>query len=253
MYSEIELKKFYRRESIAVDAFDCPNKHKCKEAASPRLLYHGAEAHVGSKYGEVLRIVVIALDTGHRPENLEQRRVTIESQWGGGLNKHMQGTTEITQELLKGRIADGTSPHPYYAMINAAKCSGADGKRDMVPDELYAHCRPFALKEIELLNPQLLVTQGKKAAAVLSAPQIPIEELITIVGGITEDREIQQWLISFGRQYLRAYSLEEDNYVPVLEVPHPSSRNGSWTLFKNIALAPVLSLIKGLTEMRVTS
>ncbi len=253
MYSAIELKDFYSRESIAVNSFNCSNKQKCIKAAKSRPLYHGAEAHVGSKYGEVLRIVVVALDTGHEPADLEQRRTIIECLWGKQLNPHMKGTTELIQGLLKGQLEENTSPHPFYAMINAAKCSGADGKRDMVPDELYAHCRPFALKEIELLNPQLLVTQGKKAAAVLSAPQIPIEELITIVGGITEDREIQQWLISFGRQYLRAYSLEEDNYVPVLEVPHPSSRNGSWTLFKNIALAPVLSLIKGLAEMRVTS
>ena len=247
MYSAIELKDFYSRESIAVNSFNCANKQKCIEAAKSRPLYHGAEAHVGSRYGEVLKIVVVALDTGHEPADLEQRRSIIESLWGKQLNPHMKGTTELLQGLLKGQIEENTSPHPFYAMINAAKCSGADGKRDMVPGELYGLCRSFALKEIELLSPQLLVAQGKKAAAVLSAPQIPVADLVTVAGMITEDKNIQQWLVAFGRQYLRAYSLREDGYVPVLEAPHPSSRNGSWALFKNIALAPVLSLVKGLT------
>ncbi|MCW7551782.1 uracil-DNA glycosylase family protein [Endozoicomonas gorgoniicola] len=252
MYSEIELKNFYARESIAVGAFNCPNKQKCSEA-EPRPLYHGAEAHVGSKYGELFRIVVVALDTGHEPADLEKRRSIIEGLWGESLNPHMRGTTELIQGLLKGQIEENTSPHPFYAMINAAKCSGADGKRDMVSGALYNHCRPFALQEIELLSPQLLVAQGKKAASVLSAPQIPLDDLIAVAGAISEDKEIQQWLISFARQHLRAYSQSEGEYVPVLEVPHPSSRNGSWTLFKNIALAPVLSLIKELTKMKVAS
>lgn len=243
------LRKFYDCEGIAVDAFRCPHAHECAEAAHGRPLHRGAEAHVGSRYGEAVRIVIVSLDTGHEPTGLRRRRETIESLGRKGLNPHMRGTTDLVLQLLENQIPEASSPHPYYSMINAAKCSGADGRRNMVPARLYENCLPFALREIALLEPHFLVTQGKRAASVLGA-------LGSIDGGDVEaaaralgtDGEATDWLISLALEYLRRVDLPNGDQLPVLRTPHPAARDGSWQRFKRISLRPVAAMLNVLVR-----
>ena len=70
MYVE-ELRKLYDCRKIGVNregiTFDCEHSVCCKAAAAKdkgRSLCRGAEAHVGEKYGDPIRIVFISLDTG---------------------------------------------------------------------------------------------------------------------------------------------------------------------------------------------
>jgi uracil-DNA glycosylase len=245
------LRDFYDAEGISVADFRCPHAQKCILAAGDRPLHHGAEAHIGSQYGHVIRFVVVSLDTGNESSDLGERRRIIEDLWGDEkLNPHMKGTTELMLGLFKGLIPEGESPHPYYSMINAAKCSGADGSRDMVSRELYHNCRNFSLTEIKLLEPHVIITQGNQAANVLPPMQyVDRQKLIDCSKIMQANGEAAEWLADLCNEYLRTIKLPGNDHVTlVLKLRHPSARDGSWQQFKRVALQPIVKMIRVLTS-----
>ena len=54
-----ELQAFYANKKLLVDHFDCPHSDACRQDAQCELR-RGAEAHVGTLYGERLRVVVVS-------------------------------------------------------------------------------------------------------------------------------------------------------------------------------------------------
>ena len=57
------LQAFYDREGLLVTDFKCMHASACADAAGGTLS-RGAEAHVGSRYGEGLRVVVVSARAG---------------------------------------------------------------------------------------------------------------------------------------------------------------------------------------------
>jgi len=245
-----QLRSFYQNEHIAVAAFACPHQSFCDNVAMPRPLAHGAEAHVGSHYGETTRVVVISLDAGGDSEDLSARRDTIESITNP--NPHMRGTIRILNALL-GSDLNGQSPLPFYSMINAAKCSAVD-RRDMVPWELYERCCRFARSELEILEPQVVVTQGVQARQVLPSERqhIPPSWLDTVLQRLpAQSPPIRSWLIALGKEYLRTCQVGATTAI-TLEVPHPSARGGQWQLFDRVSLEPLSWLVRQLLSCTST-
>ena len=66
-----DLRKLYDDRKIGVSEnsppFSCCHLKSCKAAAKNRDLCLGAEAHVGEKYGDPIRLVVVSMDTGGKP------------------------------------------------------------------------------------------------------------------------------------------------------------------------------------------
>jgi len=242
-----KLRDFYDDAGIGVASFSCPHQHECEGAASPRPLHFGAEAYVGPRYGKALRIVVVSLDTGHASSDLDERRAAIESLGPEKLNPHMKGTTILLSRLLDAETPVGANPHPYYAMINAAKCSGADGSKNKLPSRLYRNCRYFALRELALLKPQLIVTQGNDAAAAVGGPD-PVDKgaLLSVVRRLGARGAAADYLVSLGQEYLRRCTLLEAAPVYVLQAPHPAARDGRWQIFERILLDPVVAMARQL-------
>ena len=239
-----KLRTFYDENGISVEGFCCRYQQDCLAAASPRPLHHGAEAHVGSQYGQGMRVVVVSLDTGHGSADLAARRKRIEGLGTNGLNPHMQGTTVLMSRLLADVVPAGVTPHPYYSMINAAKCSGADDSRGKVPTALYNNCRFFAVAEVALLEPQLIVTQGNDAAGALGPPNpLPEQMLQASAEELGATGESVDWFVSLGREYLGQISLSGNPPVLTLGAPHPAARDGRWQLFQRIALDPLAGMI----------
>lgn len=237
-----DLRRFYDQEHIAVGAFACAHKDDCcADAARP--LTHGAEAHVGTRYGEVLRVAVVSLDTGGGSDPIEKRTKIIEDLAGKKMNRHMTGTTTLLAALLGADIGDA-SPFPYFAMINAAKCAAHDERRDMVPASLYERCLPFGRSELDLLKPQVIVAQGNRARAVLPKGKRIDPKLLTD----TIEREglpapVGTWLEALTNEYIRTVEVGE-NCAIALITPHPSARGGQWRRFASVNLAPVSWLVQ---------
>jgi len=155
----------------------------------------------------------------------------------------MQGTTSLVQSFLKDLIPEDTNIHRYYSMVNSAKCSGADDKQDMVSPQLYANCQDFTIKELKILKPQLLITQGVKAAETLNS--LPMGKLLK--KQVIERMEVSgiavKWISSLVEEYIRVVQFDDGDVVLLLRTPHPASRNGQWQLFQRIALEPLVLFV----------
>jgi hypothetical protein len=234
-----KLGSFYDDERIAVSSFACAFKAYCMQDAHGYELLNGAEAHVGSRYGELTRVVVISLDMGQLPNpstrELAGRRELVE-RLAVDLNPHMSGTCEVLRTLLGQDIGDG-SPWPFFAMINSAKCSSARGM-DKVPDEIYRRCLPFAKRELELLQPDVVVTQGQRARKV-AEPLEPalLDQVSAAIShlGVSAGSPLAAPLAEMvGRHLFTTKVLEQA--VLALVAPHPSDRGGRWQQFHRLGL-----------------
>ena len=73
-----KLRELYDSRKIGVSrsriTFDCDHFACCEAVAKAegRSLCKGAEAHVGEKYGDPIRLVVVSLDTGGREKKVRR-------------------------------------------------------------------------------------------------------------------------------------------------------------------------------------
>lgn len=230
------LEALYAREKVGVVGFACPHQSECCSAAAPRPLRHGAEAHVGSCYGDSLRVVVVSLDTGGGSETLTERRHVVET--NEKPKSHMRGTITALRALLGSEVPQEQLLR-LFAMINAAKCSASDGKHEMVPARLYELCRPFGWEEVKLLEPEVIVAQGANARAVIpNGRRLTDAELGAAFSSLPADPPLSEWLGRLAQRYIRLVDLGMRRSV-CIDGPHPSARGGQWKNFEVAALQPV--------------
>ena len=243
-----QLQSFYAANRLLVSNFCCQHAAACRKAAV-RDLYRGSEAHVGCRYGEGLRVVVVSLDTGGKGESLDKRCKTIQSLYRPDgdtlhMNPHMRGTTQLLKAIYG---PDNGNLYELYAMTNAAKCSRADPGSAKVPRVLYENCSEFVVPELACLDPQMIVTQGNEAWRALRAGDVlsaahkaDLEDWVAHqAAGVV----VRDWLRSLAREYLRTVSVA-DRDVPTLKTIHPSARAGQWHRFVRTALQPVVTMAK---------
>lgn len=227
------LNDLYGQEGIAVSDFHCPHVGECAAAAAPRPLTHGAEAHVGSRYGEATRLVVLSLDTGGGSHTIEDRTAIIESLADPAAkpNPHMKGTLAVADAILRPEIGDRPSVH-FFAMTNAAKCSASDSRADSVPRALYRNCRGFAEAELVALEPEVIVAQGARARPVLQTKRgVPKAWLDEVLKPMPTSPPIGDWLVGLSGRFLRLATIGGGE-VLLIQTPHPSDRGGRWKLFE---------------------
>ena len=251
MYVE-KLRKRYDCREIGVRrgnrTFDCEHSACCRAAAARaipgRSLCEGAEAHVGEKYGNPRRIVFISLDTGGSEEEfgecLLERRQTIQSVTYCGANPHMKGTVE-TLWYLCGRGKPESDLLKRFAMTNSAKCSWRANDASMVPDELYEYCRKHGLAELGELDPELIVTQGVKARALLDCRDIDEETIREHLPKAIRDDLYRSWICEQLKNCLKYWN-NGTRDVPVLQSVHPSALGGQWQLFE-MTILPIAAYV----------
>ena len=244
------LRTLYDCRKIGVSkeniTFDCCHLESCKAAAGPRDLCKGAEAHVGEKYGDPIRLVVISLDTGGSEkefgEDLLEHRKTIQAVTYDCANSHMKGTIKTLWHLYGCRPESDLLKR--FAMTNSAKCAGRDNDASMVPSKLYENCRKHGLAELEKLNPQLVVTQGAKARDLLDCRDIGKEEIQKRVPSLMwKDADVRPWICTQVKEHLR-YWKNKNQLIPVLQGPHPSARYGQWQRFERTMLPTLAHFLR---------
>src|SRR6266702_3807190 len=177
-----ELTDYYIRAGIAATAeyFHCPHevacRALCKDFVTPR------EAFVGSEYerGVLPRVLFVSLDAssvdpGRAPvqRTLAYMRFCEES--GGcepdNLHKsqHWYWTHRLAYEILLPLAAErGIASltfreiHKYFAHTNSAKCKDAALGTNQGPALMFDNCRGFIREEVEILDPEIIITQGKR-------------------------------------------------------------------------------------------
>ena len=182
-----ELSHYYGAAGISALGFRCPMSARCSAVCADFIT--AREAFVGSEYelGTLPRLLFVSLDPSFDLAEGDPARRTLAAmrQWeeskvrspGGGVGfpkmGHWYQTQKFAHELLLpvARARRRTLPfqevHRYFAHTNSAKCKDAARGTCQGHRELFKNCRRFIPGEVEVLSPDVLVTQGAPARASL--------------------------------------------------------------------------------------
>ena len=206
------LTSFYKDNRIYSINFGCENRDEhCLKAAKrikgfcPTNFVEAKASYVGSKYEQRIggcRLLFLSLDPGeaeHRqpeertPEAVrsqtEDSQVPLQAKW-----VHWYWTTMLALQILKefspelrqvaeqlggckgvASVAESLlrAVTPFFAHVNVVKCSLGLPGNAQAPSEMYKRSRGYLKPELPLLEPDVVITQGKDAAAafVLAVPE----------------------------------------------------------------------------------
>jgi hypothetical protein len=199
-----KLKSYYELEHIAPNKeFNCKKKDLCNVIGNDLAV--GMQCHVGTKYGEGKhKLLVVSLDCGKGgANNIDDRTKHVES--SNYLNPHMRGTGKIIRDFYGIDGTEGTEALKYFALTNSCKCT-----RNNSPDQLeypfHFNCAEYKLKEIEILDPDVIYFQGINSRA-------GIEWKFKMMDNVPQDLSA----------YIKQIEINGKNYPAVVCI-HPSAR-----------------------------
>ncbi len=174
-----KLRHYYKANGISALHFDCPHYYECK--AHHRRLVKATEAFVGKYYEAVNhKLLIVSADPGYASTRKASRhtlamRRNCEYRPSGNEETHWYWTLRLALEILKPfRVfrEDVNEDNfekvvQYFAHTNSAKCCQNKRGRAQADDILFENCRKFILGEIEIMQPDLILTQGDKAKRVI--------------------------------------------------------------------------------------
>jgi hypothetical protein len=257
-----KLSDYYRTAGIAAsrdpEVFFCRRRDECGRFLNGNR-QSGAEAHVGRHFGTPFRLVMVSMDKGFREEyktqKIEDRTREIEAlfleaecRWNEAeLTPYTHGTIRLIEALIPEEERKTPNVFAHFAMINSAKCTCETGSMDHVDAQLYRNCSFHTNRELEILEPDVVVSQGRLAAIGIGnqgewvdLDGHKVEELVEGVGPA-----FPQWrkddLVEIAEKYIFWLKIgKEKRLVPWIEAPHPSDRAGRWKLY-SLGLLPILS------------
>ena len=229
-----QLTEYYKSSGISAIDFNCPHYHSCS-ATSPDTFTTAKEAFVSSGYvkHELPRIVFISLDSGSAEDNpqlktLESVRVWEEEKENVlnlPKNKHWYRTHELAHIILKNFKPDlriDQARH-YFAHINSAKCCMNNPQRAQANQILFDNCREFTPGELEILDPDIIITQGKWARLAVKGTFMELDKSDIIPDSIPEMKIIQInnhpviWIETFHPRHTSFHTVNRAHYSIYVE------------------------------------
>ncbi|MYB58732.1 MAG: hypothetical protein F4X51_20305 [Gemmatimonadetes bacterium] len=164
-------------------AFRCPNKDSCRNACQEAAQgnvhflartegvtispYYKKRKYIGYR---IPRIVVVSLSA---PEPDFSSAENAENTEREPLNPHWRGTTTTVRSLLRPFIELAPAENfgdestriieQLFVHVRTAKCCSSAGGTNREPDIVYQNCGPYLRKELRILKPDVIVTQGNPA------------------------------------------------------------------------------------------
>ncbi len=167
------LKQYYNKQGISARNFNCPHESYCRKGCDNFV--RAREAMVGSEYEKhkLPRILFVSLDPGCLHPDPERRTIEFQrdneivekkSDLGPG-GKHWYETCELALRILsrfdiKIELVEIQS---YFAHTNSAKCCENNEGNGQASSTMFENCKKYLRGEIEILDPDILVTQGNNA------------------------------------------------------------------------------------------
>tara|TARA_Y100000031_G_C8143169_1_gene348602 strand:+ start:236 stop:979 length:744 start_codon:yes stop_codon:yes gene_type:complete len=162
---ETQLKRYYQKNKISDDNFDCKYWDCCKRYAKSKIRFKGPLLGEIYKENSIPRLLFVSLDPGKRKGN-EPGDLHPSSHWYNTLYFVWEFFERLSRTLCdKKQIRDRgivrKKIHPYFAHTNTVKCCLNNGKE--VDKHVFEKCRNFLYEELKILDPEILITQGKQA------------------------------------------------------------------------------------------
>ncbi len=187
---------YYQDKGILSTSFTCPHKKECS-AGSPKFT-GPKSAFVSTGYenksSNLPRLLFLSLDSGdgdkddrkRLPGALRQQEEIERDVLALPKHKHWYRTHELAWYIFKRfdpnmRVEDAKK---YFAHANSAKCCMNKPGRKKADRILFKNCREYLEDELEILCPDIIVTQGseaKRAVASFYEPLKCIDEYASII------------------------------------------------------------------------
>lgn len=228
-------------------AFRCPNKESCRDACQDaqgnvHFLARTEGVTVSQYYREknykghrIPRIVVVSLSA---PEPDFSSAESAESTERKPLNPQWRGTTTTVRSLLRAFIELAPAEdfgdestriiEQLFVHVRTAKCCSSAGGRNQEPDIVYQNCGPYLRKELRILKPDVIVTQGNHAhdqaeqhvfdAIVQQTAVRPVQDIpdsIARIVSLKGDGRRVYWLRSYFPTFLTKFY--PDNAGPAID------------------------------------
>jgi hypothetical protein len=181
-----KLRNHYDCLGIGAERFACRHERSCRSVCADMVTPR--EAFVGSLYeaGLLPRLLFVSLDAAndHPGREPSKRTLAYMRYWeenGKTLpegcqperlhkGRHWYETHRLAYEMLnpiainlRGMPLQFGAIHKYFAHTNSAKCKDAARSTNQGNNLMFDNCRGFIREEVELLQPDVIVTQGKWA------------------------------------------------------------------------------------------
>jgi hypothetical protein len=224
-----DLTTYYHKNGISAMDFKCPHFSACS-FNYPKTFTTAKESFVSSGYviHELPRIVFVSLDSGSAEtdpnlKTLESVRLWEEEKenvLGLHKNKHWYRTHELAYTLLRNFKNDlklEEAKH-YFAHVNSAKCCENKPGREQASDILFNNCRHFIPGELEILDPDIIITQGRWGKLAIDGvfPQLVspdyILESLSEVKIITINTHPVVWIETFHPRYTGFHTKNRTHY-----------------------------------------
>jgi hypothetical protein len=170
-----QLKDYYGQHHIGAVGFLCTHRSQCS-CGYPKFV-EATEPLIGTEYGiGIPRLVVLSLDPGGADQDPNQRIIERRNNWKAGgwrptgreKSQHWYRTLETVHTILSHIdksiaciVAEDVIP--YFAHVNSGRCCQNKDKHASADALLFDNCRGFIPQEIEILSPDVLITQGDYA------------------------------------------------------------------------------------------
>lgn len=218
-----KLEKYYRSKGIFSEGFDCRHFTSCSTGCEESFT-KARSAFVGSQYelGTIPRLLIVSLDSGNGETEPSKRtpyymRGEIESRGkiaestGKIKGLHWRETHKLAAALLKKQFKSEITFEcvtPYFCHVNSAKCCMNNPGNKQANHVLFENCREYLRGELEILKPNIIVSQGQEAKRSLHQTLAP------------EDRDCQ-----FGAQRTVMFNGRTILWIATY---HPSARQYYW-------------------------
>jgi uracil-DNA glycosylase len=241
------------------DDFRCAHVKDCRY--KDYQIFRGADTFVGTWYGKSPKLLFVSLDRGEGKSNFDSRRYEIENRVPR--NRHMIGILETAKRILDYEYAPSnkqslllnyTEVFSRCAMINSAKCCVKDEKHSMAmaPKRFYTKCRPYVKDEVDILEPDIIVTQGILAWLTIEKYKTGIENINDTIENKCSPHNINE-IKDAAEKYL--YRLVDSNTL-VLRSVHPSAwgkGENRWDYYTKSILPVMADLVRELLCIKITS
>ena len=248
------LENYYRECGILSTEFRCRHRAeciKCQSCCKPlcptqetetdllqirNTFTEAKSAYVGKYYGETYpRLLFVSSDPGaaiykrsngnvcfvraasRTPAAVQKRETTTDEDLKK--SRHWKYTHVLANEILNlalplSKLQDATL---YFAHANAAKCTVNSAGKAEAPGQLFKNCKEYLSGEIEILAPDIIITQGKWAKegvehAFSISSEWAREQVVTLDSGKKAD-----WFPSYHPSNIYGYDKQEKQRTQFVE------------------------------------
>ena len=167
-----KLTNYYKNNGILATHFTCIHKKDCSKGCKSFTGPKSAFVSPGYIKGTLPRLLFLSLDSGSGDKISKNRLpLAVRDQEKSrdvlslAKHKHWYRTHELAWYFLKRfypqlKIEKAKS---YFAHANSAKCCMNKSQRRKADKKLFKNCQKYLKTELEILKPDILVTQGDEA------------------------------------------------------------------------------------------